>query len=391
MIVLKAKRLEEIKEYYFSSKLQEIEKKNSQGRKVINLGIGNPDMLPPENVLTKTANSLFCVNSHGYSSSRSSPQLRKAMSIWLQDLYKIDVNFETELLPLLGSKEGIFHLSMALLDPEDIVLAPNPGYLAYAAAAQLVGAKVLYYNLKEENKWAPDFEELEKMNLSKCKIMWLNYPHMPTGSIVSEEILKKLVSFARKKNIHLCNDNPYSLILNKSKPLSLLSFDPNKDVCSELNSLSKSFNMAGWRVGMLSASSEVIEAVVKVKSNIDSGMFPCIQEGAIEALKTCQSWHNKRNEIYQERRAIVWKILDFLRFSYDKDQVGLFVWAKAPESLDSVELFVEKVLTECQVFFTPGVVFGSNGKRFLRISLCADISVLKEVFLRILRNGGSSD
>ncbi|MBC7397189.1 MAG: aminotransferase class I/II-fold pyridoxal phosphate-dependent enzyme, partial [Bdellovibrionales bacterium] len=269
------------------------------------------------------------------------------------------------------SKEGILYLSMALLNPGDEVLIPNPGYPAYASVANLLNAKIIEYSLTEENHWFPDFEALEKLDLSRCKLMWVNYPHMPTGKAAQPELFQRLVQFAKSKKILLCNDNPYSLVLNPSRPLSLLEFDSQYEVSVELNSLSKSFNMAGWRVGMILGAKDLVEAVLRVKSNVDSGMFLAVQKAAIEALKAGSEWHVERNAVYLERRKIIFKIFDALNFHYEEDQVGLFVWAKAPSELTSLTEFLDRLLEEAHVFLTPGMIFGSNGDRFARASLCA--------------------
>lgn len=370
MIVEVADRLKKVEEYYFSKKIEQITKMRASGLEVINLGIGSPDLIPPENVLKKASESIFNPSAHGYATYRSSPELRGALSLWLKKTYNITVNPDNEILPLLGSKEGILYLSMALLNPGDTVLIPNPGYPAYASIANLIGAKIKYYDLTEENNWLPDLASLEAEDLSRCKLMWVNYPHMPSGKSADKKFFKALVAFARKNKILICNDNPYGLVLNTSNPISLIEADPAMEVSAELNSLSKSFNMAGWRVGVFMGSSELVNAVISVKSNVDSGMFMAIQKGAIEALAVDSSWHEERNEIYQKRRKHVWEIFDLLGFSYDKNQVGLFVWAKSPEKIKNVKDFVDKLLVDAHVFLTPGEIFGSNGNRFARASLC---------------------
>lgn len=371
MIVSLADRLKKVEEYYFSKKLEQIAKMRSAGLEVINLGIGSPDLVPHQNVLKAACESIQNTSTHGYASYRSSPELRLAISNWLKKTYSINLNPDNQVLPLLGSKEGILYLSMALLNPGDTVLIPNPGYPAYASVANLLGAKIQYYDLTEENDWLPDLDKLEASGLHNAKLMWVNYPNMPTGASADKSFFKKLVTFAKKNKILICNDNPYGLVLNTENPISLIEADPLMEVSAELNSLSKSFNMAGWRVGFFLGSSELINAVISVKSNVDSGMFTAIQKGAIEALSINQNWHNERNEIYLKRRNHVWEIFDLLGFSYDKNQVGLFVWAKAPGKIKNVIEYVDQILEKAHVFLTPGEIFGSNGNRYARASLCS--------------------
>lgn len=373
-----AQRLHQIEEYYFSRKLQEIARMRAEGKDVINLGIGSPDLMPPEQAIEKAVESMRLPTSHGYASYRSIPELRKAMAHWLKGTYKLEVNPESQVLPLLGSKEGILYLSMALLNPGDQVLVPNPGYPAYATVAKLLGAEIVYYDLKDENNWLPDFAQLEKFDLSRCKLMWVNYPHMPTGASATPELLQKLLSFGERKNIIVCNDNPYGLVLNETAPLSIIALDKNKQVACELNSLSKSFNMAGWRVGVFLGRKELLDAVIAVKSQVDSGMFLPVQLGAVAALGVDEAWHKKRNGIYGERRSLVREIFDLLGFEYRKDQVGLFVWAKAPDKIKEVHEYLDQVLYRTNVFITPGMIFGSNGQRYARISLCASVERLRQ-------------
>jgi aspartate/methionine/tyrosine aminotransferase len=378
-----ADRLNQVGEYYFSQKLEEIRVMRSQGLDVINLGIGSPDLMPPKAALDAAGTALGNEKLHGYASYRSTPELRKAIANFYRDTYRISLNPETEVLPLLGSKEGILYLSMALLNPGDSVLVPNPGYPAYAGVASLIGLKVVYYNLTDKNGWLPDFAEIEKNDLSKCKLMWVNYPHMPTGTSCDEALFSKLVAFGKKNKIRICNDNPYGLVLNRKPPQSIFSADPKMEVSIELNSLSKSFNMAGWRVGMLMASHDVVNAALQVKSNVDSGMFSAIQMGAIAALGVGSGFHEERNHVYEERREQVWKIFDRLGYTYSRDQVGLFVWAKAPEKVAHVATHLDEVLKKAHVFLTPGMIFGSNGERYARSSLCAPQAMLAEALRRI--------
>lgn len=376
MIVKKADRLNNVQEYYFSKKLDQIAKMRASGLDVINLGIGSPDLVPPKSALEKTCELVMNPSAHGYASYRSIPELRSEIARWYKDTYSVTLKSEHEVLPLLGSKEGILYLSMAILNPGDKVLVPNPGYPAYSSVAKLIGAEIIYYDLTDEGEWLPDLQKLRAQDLSGCKLMWVNYPHMPTGKVATENLFKDLVAFGKEKKILICNDNPYSLVLNSSKPLSLLASDPELEVCAELNSLSKSFNMAGWRVGMFLGSKELVDAVIAVKSNVDSGMFLPVQKGAIEALKVSDEWHSERNEIYRERRQHIWEIFDLLGLKYDRNQVGLFVWAKLPDSVSDVTEFVDNILLKTNVFLTPGMIFGSNGDRFVRASLCAPVDLL---------------
>ena len=380
-----AQRIDKVDEYYFSKKLEQIAEMRTRGLNVINLGIGSPDMPPPHQALEAAKLMLSDERAHGYATYRSSPELRLAISKWYQETYQVQLDANTEVLPLLGSKEGIFYFSMAMLNPGDQVLCPNPGYLAYSAAAKLAGADVVYYELDEKNNWLIDLELLKTRDLSKCKLMWVNYPHMPTGASCDLEFFKKLVDFAKSKNIVICNDNPYSLVLNDTPPLSLLSVDPKRENVVELNSLSKSFNMPGWRVGMLLASKKNIDATLKVKSNVDSGMFMPLQKGAIAALSVSNDWHLERNRLYRARREIVFKIFERLSFQFHKNQVGLFVWAKAPDFVQDVQIYCDELLEKCHVFITPGFIFGSQGRRYARASLCASEEVLLEALKRVER------
>jgi LL-diaminopimelate aminotransferase len=383
MIVAKAERLNDVQEYYFSKKLDQIAKMRSAGIDVINLGIGSPDLAPPVGALQKTCETIMQLTSHGYASYRSIPEFRSAIASWYKSTYNIELNSESEVLPLLGSKEGILYLSMAILNPGDKVLVPNPGYPAYASAAKLLGAEIIYYDLTDEGGWLPDFKKLESLDLTNCKLMWVNYPHMPTGKVASKEVFDSLVAFGKSKKILICNDNPYSLVLNKTQPLSIFGSDSKLEVTAELNSLSKSFNMAGWRVGMFMGSKELVDAVMAVKSNVDSGMFLSIQKGAIEALKATTEWHEQRNQIYMERRKLIWEIFDLLNLMYDKNQVGLFVWARTPDSISDVVEYIDDILLKANVFLTPGIIFGSNGNRFIRASLCAPTERLLKAKERI--------
>ena len=382
MAITEAKRLAETGEYYFSKKLKEISEMEKRGVKVINLGIGNPDLPPSQSTIKALVSSANNPANHGYQSYRSSPELRQSISEFYNKIYDVDLNPETEVLPLIGSKEGIMHISMAYLNPEDEVLVPNPGYPAYTSAGRISGAVVKHYDLKEENNWQIDIAELKSKDLSKVKIMWINYPHMPTGALPPDGLFKELVNLAKENNFLLCNDNPYSMVLNE-KPESLLSVEGAKEVSLELNSLSKSHNMAGWRLGWVAGSSNFIKSVLKVKSNIDSGIFLPIQHAAIEALKNPAKWHEERNKILNGRRKTVFELLDLLDCTYDKNQAGMFVWAKLPVSVSSTGQFVDELLNEANVFITPGFIFGSNGERFVRVSLCNNRQKINEAIQRV--------
>ncbi|MTI22110.1 aminotransferase class I/II-fold pyridoxal phosphate-dependent enzyme [Fulvivirga sp. RKSG066] len=376
-----ADRLNAIQEYYFSQKLREIAQLKATGKDIINLGIGSPDLPPPKKVIHRLATSASEPGNHGYQSYKGIPGLREAYAEWYKRSYHVKLNAETEILPLIGSKEGIVHISMTYLQAGDVALVPNPGYPAYAAATQLAGAAVVNYNLTADNNWMPNLEEIEQHDLSKVKLMWVNYPNMPTGTQASDELFRSLAAFGEKHNILICNDNPYSFILNKN-PQSLLSSGLSPYIL-ELNSLSKSHNMAGWRMGVIAAHEEHINNILRFKSNVDSGMFLPIQEAAIVALKQGQMWFKKVNDTYSQRREIVWQVLDQLKCEYKNDQVGMFVWAKAPDSVNDVAQWVDELLIKYQIFITPGFIFGSNGQRYVRISLCTPKTRLEEALNRI--------
>jgi aspartate/methionine/tyrosine aminotransferase len=367
-MIKKANRLNQVKEYYFSTKLQEIRMLIADGKPIINLGIGSPDLAPPKTVIKAIINAVQDDTKHSYRSYQGLPEFRQAIANFYQRHYEVKLNSKNEILPLMGSKEGIMHISMAFLNEGDKVLIPNPGYITYSSVAKMIGAKPILYNLTQENNWYPNLAELEKQDLSKVKIMWLNYPNMPTGAIATKELFKKLIAFAKKHKILLINDNPYSFVLNQ-EPLSILAIEGAKEVALELNSLSKTFNMAGWRVGMVVGKSDYIKAILQIKSNMDSGMFYGIQKGAIAALEITNGWFDNLNNIYKKRREIVWRILDILQCEYDKKSVGLFVWAKIPKGMNSEEL-TNKLLYENDIFFTPGTIFGTNGENYIRVSLC---------------------
>ncbi len=380
-MITTAKRLDTVEEYYFSSKLREVRQLQSEGKSIINMGIGSPDLSPSKAVIEAVAAAIQDENGHGYQSYQGLPELRKGMADFYQNQFGVELNPNNEILPLMGSKEGIMHISLAFLNEGDHVLIPNPGYPTYTSVTNLVGAVPVYYDLKEANAWEPDFEALEKLDLSKVKIMWLGYPHMPTGARGSLALFEKLVAFAKKHNILLINDNPYSFVLNDN-PMSLLQVEGAKEVALELNSLSKTFNMAGWRVGMVLGNPEIIDAVLKVKSNMDSGMFYGIQKGAVAALNCDKSWFEDQNKIYRRRRELTEKLAEKLGCEVYKEGVGLFVWAKLPEGIESAEKFIDEILYEKHIFITPGTIFGSNGEGYIRFSLCVKEEKVQEAIDR---------
>ncbi len=375
-----AKRLDTVQEYYFSKKLKEVRSLSAAGKQIINMGIGSPDLQPPIQVLEAILNSLEDANAHKYQSYQGLPELRQAITTFYKHKFSVDSNPESEVLPLMGSKEGIMHISMAFLNEGDKVLIPNPGYPTYTSVTKLVGAKPLFYNLSDDTNWQPNFEVLEREDLTNVKLMWVNYPHMPTGTNATLKMFKKLIEFGKKHNILIVNDNPYSFILNNN-PISILQVDGAKDIALELNSLSKTFNMAGWRVGMLLGNSALINEVLKVKSNMDSGMFYGIQKGAIEALHLSDSWFEEQNKIYEERRNLIWQLADKLDATYNKNATGLFVWAKIPEGKKSEEV-TDTILYDHDIFITPGTVFGSQGEGYIRFSLCVSSEIIKEAIAR---------
>ena len=381
-MIKQSNRLNSVEEYYFSKKLREVSKMIESGDSVINMGVGSPDLFPSNDVVNQIKNSLSEPLAHKYQSYQGIPELRDAISKFYDKFFGVKLNPSNEILPLMGSKEGIMHISLAFLNPGDEVLIPNPGYPTYLSVTKLVEASPVFYNLSEKNNWFPNISELEKLNLSKVKIMWVNYPHMPTGASADTKQFEKLLKFAQTHNILLVNDNPYSFILNDSY-LSLLKIKGSRDSVLELNSLSKSFNMSGWRVGMLVGSSENISKVLKVKSNMDSGMFYGIQKGAIAALNLNESWFKNLNKIYLSRRKLIWKIADKLNCSYDKNSKGLFVWAKLPASIKSSESFIDSLLKQKKIFVAPGTIFGSKGEGYIRFSLCIDENKINEALKRI--------
>ncbi len=379
-----AERLNSVTEYYFSRKLKEVAALNAAGQDIISLAIGSPDMPPSPQTIEKLCAVAHDPQAHGYQPTGGTPELRQAMAHFYNKAYGVSIDPEKEILPLIGSKEGILHITLAFVNSGERVLVPNPGYPTYTALSTLLGAKVEYYNLVESNAWQPDFDELEAMDLRDVKLMWTNYPHMPTGGAARMDTYERLVDFARRKNILIVNDNPYSFILNR-KPLSIMQVEGAKDYCLELNSMSKSFNMPGWRVGLVVGSSEAIGYILKVKSNIDSGTFRGIQLAAAEAYTTnTPAWHEEYNiNVYLRRRSIAEQIFSTLHCSFDSAQVGMFLWGRIPESYSSCEELTERLLHEARVFVTPGFIFGSNGERYIRLSLCAKDEKLTEVLHRI--------
>ena len=384
-MIIPAKRVNSINEYYFSHKLREIARRNAQGEDIINLGIGNPDMLPSNSTIETLQTEILKADAHGYQPYKGIDDLRNAFSNWYRTKYGVNLNPDTEILPLIGSKEGILHISMAFLNPGDKVLVPDPAYPTYKAVSEMIGAIPLIYKLEKELGWFPDLESLNKQDLSGVKLMWVNYPNMPTGAQINKEDFGKLLDFARSNNILICNDNPYSFILNEN-PLSILSIPGAKEIAIELNSLSKSHNMAGWRIGMLASNPTFIQYILKVKSNMDSGIFKPLQKAAVSALKNPESWYQNLNNEYAERQKIGFEILDHLKCQYQKDQVGMFIWAQIPNHSNHSEIFAENILNTAKVFITPGFIFGEQGQRYIRISLSSPQEKLQLAKSRILLN-----
>lgn len=378
-----ADRLSLVSEYYFSRKLKEVAALNAQGMDIISLAIGSPDMPPSPQTIDKLCEVAKQPDAHGYQPTMGTPELRQAMAGFYNRWYGVQLNPQTEVLPLIGSKEGILHVTLAFVNPGDEVLVPNPGYPTYTSLSKLLGAKVVNYNLVEANGWQPDFDELEQMDLSKVKLMWTNYPNMPTGGNARRETYERLVDFAKKHHIVVVNDNPYSFILNEEH-LSILQVEGAKDCCIEFNSMSKSHNMPGWRVGLCATNAQFISWILKVKSNVDSGTFRGLQLAAATAYDNSDEWHQEANiDTYRRRRHYAEQIMETLHCSYDPHQVGMFLWGKIPDQYDDVEQLTEKVLHDARVFITPGFIFGSNGKRYIRISLCAKEKKLQEALTRI--------
>lgn len=380
-MITTATRLHQVQEYYFSTKLKEVQELIASGKPVINMGIGSPDMPPAPQVIASLYQAMSEPKAHEYQSYQGLPELRAAMKKFYHTHYAVEEQLPIQFLPLMGSKEGILHVSMAFLNPGDEVLIPNPGYPTYTSVTHLVQAKPVFYDLTETNQWEPDFEALEKMDLSKVKLMWVSYPHMPTGTKGNLELFKKLVAFAKKHSIILVNDNPYSFVLNE-QPESIFQVFGADEVAMELNSLSKTFNMAGWRVGMISGNEGFINAVLKVKSNMDSGMFYGIQKGAITAMQMGKEWFEEMNDIYRKRRYLIWELAQKLHCTFQEDTAGLFVWAKLPEG-QNAEQKVDEILYNQHLFITPGTVFGSNGEGYLRFSLCVTEKNIIEAIQRM--------
>ena len=379
-----ANRLSEVSEYYFSRKLKEVAAMNEAGKNVINLGVGSPDLPPSDEAIEVFCREIQRNDVHGYQPYTGIPALREGFTEWYRTWYGVTLNPQTEIQPLIGSKEGVLHVSMAFLNPGDSVLVPNPGYPTYHSVSKLVEANLISYALKESNQWYPDFEALEQMDLSKVKLMWTNYPNMPTGANASMQLFEQLVAFGHRHGIVICNDNPYSFILNDS-PLSILSVPGAKDICIELNSMSKSHNMPGWRMAMLASNEQFIQWILKVKTNVDSGQFKPMQLAAVEALKASKLWYDGMNAVYRSRRDLAGRIMYAMGCSFDENQVGMFLWGKIPDSAKSGEALADKVLYGAHVFITPGSVFGSVGDRYVRISLCSKDEILAEALGRIQR------
>ena len=378
-----AERLSLVSEYYFSRKLKEVAQMNAEGKDIISLAIGSPDMPPSKQTIQTLCEVASRPDTHGYQPTMGTPELRKAMADFYKRWYGVELNPATEIQPLIGSKEGILHVTLAFVNPGEEVLVPNPGYPTYTSLSKILGAKVVNYDLMEDNGWQPDFEQLEKMDLSRVKLMWTNYPNMPTGGNARMETYERLVDFARKHNIVVVNDNPYSFILN-DKPMSLLQVEGAKDCCIEFNSMSKSHNMPGWRVGMCATNPTFISWILKIKSNIDSGTFRGIQLAAAAALSNDEEWHHEANiETYSRRRKYAEQIMDALGCKYDHNQVGMFLWGRIPDSYSNCEELTERVLHEARVFITPGFIFGSKGERYVRISLCAKEEKIQAALERI--------
>ena len=377
-----ARRVQQVQEYYFSRKLKEIAEMNAKGADIISLGVGGPDRPPHQDVIDTLCQETQKENAHGYQSYVGLPELRTAFSQWYKTYYNVDLNPSNEIQPLIGSKEGILHTTLAFINPGDGVLLPNPGYPTYTSVSRLAEAELFTYDLIEENNWEPDFEALEQLPLEKIKLMWVNYPHMPTGKRATIELFQKLIDFGRKHNIVIVNDNPYSFILNDN-PISILNIERAKDIAIEMNSLSKSHNMPGWRIGMLASNPTFIQWILKVKSNIDSGQFRPLMLAAVEALKQDKDWYKNLNAIYAKRRLIAEEIMTVLGCHFDSKQSGLFLWGKIPDTADSSEQLSDNILYNAHVFITPGFIFGSNGERYIRISLCAKEDKMLEALKRI--------
>ena len=377
-----ADRVGSVQEYYFSKKLKEVAEMNAQGKNVISLGIGSPDLPPSEETIETLCTHAHQANEHGYQPHVGIPELRQGFADWYKKWYGVELDPKSEIQPLIGSKEGILHISLAFLNPGDGVLIPNPGYPTYSSVSKLVGAKLIYYDLLEDKGWQPDFDALEQMDLSGVKMMWTNYPNMPTGGNATPELYERIVDFGRRHGILICNDNPYSFILNEH-PLSILAVPGAKEICIELNSMSKAHNMPGWRMAMLASNAQFVQWVLKVNSNIESGQFKPMQYAAAKALQADKSWYDGMNRVYRSRRDLAGQIMEALGCTYDEQQVGMFLWGRIPDSAEGAEAIANKVLYEARVFLTPGFIFGSRGERYIRISLCCKNEALQEALNRV--------
>lgn len=381
-----AKRLEALNEYYFSSKLREVAQLNAQGQNILSLAIGSPDFLPQSEVIHTLCEAAAEPKAHGYQPNMGRPELRSAFARWYQRWYNVDLDPDREILPLIGSKEGVMHVSMTFLNPGDAVLLPNPGYPTYRAVAQLAQAEIMEYELNEEKAWQPDFEALEKMDLSKVKLMWVNYPHMPTGAPALKSTLQQLVDFGRRHGIVICNDNPYSFILSET-PMSILSIPGAKDCCLEMNSLSKSHNMPGWRIGMLAGKAEFISWVFRLKSNVDSGQFLPMQLAAARALECDAAWYAEQNRQYRSRRILIEELMCALHCTFDSSQQGIFLWGRIPNTYSDAAELCDKLLYQAGIFIAPGFIFGSQGNQYIRISLCSPEEQIREALRRVRQLG----
>lgn len=383
MTIPPAERLQQVQEYYFSRKLAEIRQMMAEGKEVINLGIGNPDGMPPARAIEVLKETTSRTDVHGYQSYAGIPELKAAIAEFLQWAFACELDAEKEILPLIGSKEGITHISLAFLNPGDEVLVPELAYPAYAAVAKMVGAEVIYYPLLEEKQYAPDWQFLERLDTSRVKLMWLNYPHMPTGTRASQALFQRFISYAEKHTLLLCHDNPYAMILPDGRPLSLLNEKGGKEVALELNSMSKSFNMAGWRIGWVAGKEDYLKTILQVKSNVNSGMFKPMMLAAVEALKLREEWFEELNTQYRDRRKKLYTLLDTLACRYTQNQQGLFIWAKIPDDYANAEAFVDHWLQEKHVFMAPGNVFGEKGTRYIRVSLCVKEENIQKAIHRL--------
>lgn len=382
MNIIPAQRVSEVQEYYFSKKLKEVAQLNAQGADIISLGIGGPDRPPHKDVIDTLCAEAQVESNHSYQPYVGIPQLRQAFARWYNRWYGVELDANTEIQPLIGSKEGILHVSLAFLNPGDGVLVPNPGYPTYSSVSRLAQAEIFNYDLTEENGWYPNFDALEKLPLERIKLMWINYPHMPTGTPATLDLYQKIIDFGRRHNIVIVNDNPYSFILN-DKPMSILQVEGAKDIAIEMNSMSKSHNMAGWRVGMLASNPTFINWILKVKSNIDSGQFKPVMLAAVKALEADKEWYTTLNDVYCSRRNVAEEIMTELGCTFNPSQRGLFLWGRIPDSIASSETLADKVLYDARVFITPGFIFGSNGDRYIRISLCATEENMRRALNRI--------